>query len=158
MSYQRSAQSHCSWLLALLRSLGCGSSSHDSSATSGTSASTQYVSAGQSICASVLSHLRGIPRPTSPNQLVPYFEKTLPLAENELRQLRALHPPSQDAAPLHSALSLSQRQAAALRAAAHQLKSGGSARNYLSDLAKVGALNNHVNADFRKAALPECAK
>lgn len=134
---------------------GCGSSSHNSSATSGKTASAQYVSAGQSICASAQRQLHAIPRPTSVNQLAPYFEKTLALGENELRQLRALHPPAQDAAPLRSALSLFQRQGAALRAAVRQIKSGGSAGNFL---AKVNTLGKQVNADFRKAALPECAK
>src|SRR6478609_7516613 len=91
-------------LLALVAGCGEGGLSH-----------SDYVKRADAICAAYADATKPNVRPRSYTEIVAYVRKTLPLYEAALLKLKALRPPSSDAATAHRWLAADRRVAKAVR-------------------------------------------
>ncbi len=133
---------------------GCGGSS-----SSGTMSAHEFQAKGNAICASASRQLHQIGTPTSESQFAPYLKKALALAESEISQVAALRPPSSYRQPLEDALSQSRHAASLLGEFAAKLAGKQVKVSAFESFSKqLNPLNKRINADYIKAALPECAK
>jgi hypothetical protein len=132
---------------------GCGGGS------AGRMSAQEFQAKGNAICASASRRLHKIGAPTSESQFVPYLKKAIALAESEISQIAALRPPSSYRQPLQDALSESRHEALLFNEFTAKLAGKQVKVSAFEGFSKqLDPLNKRINADYIKAALPECAK
>jgi hypothetical protein len=140
-------------LLVVIASLaGCGGSSKTMSASA-------YEAKGNLICVKALGELHALHAPTSVDQLPLYLKTALTIGSSEINQLASLDPPSAYKQALDTALSGSRQEASTLSAFQTKLaKKQVTAAAFTGVSKQLGTTSAQVNAQFRKAGLPECSK
>jgi hypothetical protein len=122
-------------------------------------AGSAYVRQGNTICRDALQQLKALPAPTTADQVVSYLQTALPIAEHELAQLQALHPPARGKAPFRAALAGAGHENSILSSYLQRLSHGSANADEFASVEKqLGRIDPRVNANFRRAGLAECAK
>ncbi|MDX6487273.1 MAG: hypothetical protein QOF43_2426 [Gaiellaceae bacterium] len=91
----------------VLAATGCGG---------GKLSHSDYVKRADAVCKAYAGATKPLTHPRSYADVIAYVKQTLPLYEAALRKLRALEPPSNDAAAVRTWLAADRRVAGAIRA------------------------------------------
>jgi len=112
---------------------------------------------GNAICAAYYVKLNRIPKPQTTAELVPYLQKTLALASTEMRQLKALKPPSAYARSFARMLALARAEDAAGTQLIAALQTGD-AQQAQTLAARLDALDRKYNAAAKSIGLNVCGQ
>lgn len=130
---------------------GCGTSSHAAPKA------PPYAAQASHICASELSKLNSIVRPTTPEAAISYLPRAVAIMHAENAQLRALDPSSSAEGELSAALATSDRLSALLSDFLHHLKTGiVELTSFAQVQTQSNALRLQIDSHFRRAGLTAC--
>lgn len=133
---------------------GCGSTSRPPAKTL---SHGRFVYLADRVCARAHRQGAALGKPTNLNTFIRGLRKAIPLLESEIADLRALTPPSRDAAPFQSMLANLDKEDVVGHdfldsLEAHQMQRARSLAR------RIDRLDKRLRAQTRKLGLPTCAK
>lgn len=129
---------------------GCGGGSDSLSAE-------EFRSQADDICADFERQIDALAEPTSADQVLTFLRAGLPIQEAQLDRLRALDPPDELQDDFDEAIELSERQIAAIDAAADRIEGGEDPEAVISEVSDdIESLGDQADAKARDLGLTVC--
>lgn len=143
----------------------CGDDSASSTTRAATSAATsttaltaeQFRARADAICSSYNARNEALPTPTSPDTVGPYFAQAMPLAQQQLAELRALTPPTELKPTYDATLTVLQQTITELGDAQSRIADGEDPATVLTDIAdRVNGLKAEADRRATELGLTVC--
>lgn len=143
------AASACS--IVALTGAACGGSS--------TLSADEFRTKADEICKTFNDQNASEPTPNSPDQVVPYLERMIPKAQDELNKLKELNPPSDLKGEFDSAVSLQQQGLELITKVKDRIKGGEDPMKVFTEASpEINRLQDESKGKAEKLGLKECGK